>query len=244
MNFRQQAVTTANLLLEAASMLENPPSNTADDSAASSNHLQRNRLSLRTSGSRSVQATTSRNVRQFSTGSGDVGVSNFRSASVVDSQSELRSLFNWTAPAGGKRKASHRSASGPFRKKSKAKKVPTWTHTWVCLSGVTHDTVPDANDRITLKIAGLGEKRFALEANATAQEVYDDLVFQYPKLRDAGGFELLRACESGSKELEVIRMPESGYTTEYLKAVIHTAKLYIRPLQTDLSVEPSGADVS
>jgi len=45
-------------------------------------------------------------------------------------------------------------------------------------------------------------------------------------------------------ELEVIRMPESGYTTEYLKAVIHTAKLYIRPLQTDLSVEPSGADVS
>jgi len=96
-------------------MLENPSSNTADDSAASSNHLQRNRLSLsRASGSRSVQATTSRNVRQLSTGSGDVGVSNFRSASVVDSQSELRSLFNWTAPAGGKRKASHRSASGPF----------------------------------------------------------------------------------------------------------------------------------
>lgn len=55
---------------------------------------------------------------------------------------------------------------------------------------------------------------------------------------------MLRACESGSKDLQVIRMPESGYTTDYLKAVIHTAKLYIRPLQTDLSVEPKGAEVS
>lgn len=163
-NFRQQAVTTANLLLEAASMLESAPSNTTNNSAASTNHLQRNRLSLRSSGSRPLRTTGPRNERQPSSSSGEMRRSDFRSASVTDSHSELRSLFNWTVPAGGTRKASHRSASDPFRKKSKAKKVSTWTHTWVCLNGVTHDAVPDANDRITLKLAGLREKRFALEA--------------------------------------------------------------------------------
>lgn len=61
--------------------------------------------------------------------------------------------------------------------------------------------MPDASNRVTLKLAGLGEKRFALEANATAQDVYDELVFQYPKLKEAGGFELLRTCKSGSKDL-------------------------------------------
>ena len=46
------------------------------------------------------------------------------------------------------------------------------------------------------------------------------------------------------------RLPIGGYTTEYLKAVINNAKLYIRPLQTDLNVDQisesssSGCDVS
>ena len=104
------------------------------------------------------------------------------------------------------------------------------------MSGRRDDTVPDATDRVTLKLAGLGEKRFALDRNATAQDVYDSLEFQYPKLMNGGGFELLRACEGGSKELEVLPIPVGGYTTEYLKAVINNAKLYIRPLQTDLSL--------
>lgn len=49
-------------------------------------------------------------------------------------------------------------------------------------------------------------------------------------------------CEGGSREVPI---PASGYTVDYLKAVIHSAKLYIRPLQTDLSVEQcsSGSEV-
>ena len=53
---------------------------------------------------------------------------------------------------------------------------------------------------------------------------------------------LLHTCEGGSRELELVRMPATGYTTDYLKAVIHTAKLYIRPLQTNLGLEQCSSD--
>ena len=275
--FRQRAVATANLLLEAASILETPRSNDAmnTDGGSSANSL-RTRLSLRDRGSGSRPTATGFRLRTRSLGSGsthsgshptqDPGSLNlgaFRSSSSCrirrsddrarspsadrgNADTELRSLFNWTTASkgrGGKRKGSHRSAGGPFRKKAK---VVTWTHSWVCLSTTSDDTIPDASDRVTLKLAGLGEKRFTLDCCATAQELYDVLEYQFPKLKDGGGFELLRTGEGGSRELEVVRMPAGGYTTEYLKAVIHNAKLYIRPLQSDLSVEQcsSGSDVS
>ena len=54
---------------------------------------------------------------------------------------------------------------------TKKKKVPTWTHTFVCLSHTDDDVVPDSQERATLKLAGLGEKRISMLAFATAQEV-------------------------------------------------------------------------
>ena len=75
----------------------------------------------------------------------------------------------------------------------------TWTHTWVCLSHTEDDAIPDVTERMNLKFAGLGERRFAVDAKATAQELYDELEFQFPKLKDGGGFELLRASKGGWK---------------------------------------------
>ena len=48
------------------------------------------------------------------------------------------------------------------------------------------------------------ERQFAVDAKANAQELYDELKFQFPKLKDSGGFKLLRASKSGWKGLEVI----------------------------------------
>ena len=98
--------------------------------------------------------------------------------------------------------------------------------------------LPDCNERALLQIAGLGEKRVTILANSEAPEVYEELVVAFPKLSNAGGFELMRVPEGGSKQLEVIAAPETGYTVSYLKAVIHHAKIYIRPLQRDLCLEP------
>jgi hypothetical protein len=74
----------------------------------------------------------------------------------------------------------------------------------------------------------------------TAQE----LMYQLEaKLIDGGGFELMRAEEGGSRELQPIEMPAGGYTCEYLKAVAHSAKVYIRPLQADLNMDPCAQEV-
>lgn len=153
---------------------------------------------------------------------------------------ELRGLFNWTASRAigtGKRR------KGTPVAKSKRKKLPSWTHTYVCLAQPDCDTVPDSHHRGILKLAGLGEKRFSVDLYSTAQQFYDDLLSQYPKLREGGGFELLRVTEGGSRDLEIIKVPDGGYTTVYLKAVVHSAKLYIRPLQKALDLQPQTLEV-
>ena len=79
---------------------------------------------------------------------------------------ELQGLFNWNC------RSTKSKAPSPFGRSKKKKRGHTWTHTWVCMSGIADETVPDANERVTLKMAGLGERRFA---TASAQDLYDEL---------------------------------------------------------------------
>ena len=147
-------------------------------------------------------------------------------------QVNMLSMFNWNKS----------SSVGRLRKsRGTKKKLPTWTHTFVCLASVSQETVPDGQERSELQIAGLGEKRITLNAYADAQDIYHEL-YQFPRLMEGGGFEMLRVPEGG-KGLNVISSPESGYTVSYLKAVVHHAKIYIRPLQKDLSLEPANEPV-
>ena len=54
---------------------------------------------------------------------------------------------------------------------------------------------------------------------------------------------MLRTEEGCPRDLATIPIPDGGYTVDYLKAVVHNAKIYIRPLQSDLSLDPRPADV-
>lgn len=83
---------------------------------------------------------------------------------------------------------------------------------------------------------GLGEKRISLSAYGDAQDMYHELTFQFPKVCNAGGFELLRVPEGG-KQLDVLASPANGYTVSYLIALVHHAKIFVRPLQKDLSLD-------
>ena len=74
-----------------------------------------------------------------------------------------------------------------------------------------------------LQIAGLGEKAIQLAIDSNANDVYYEILANFPKLQDCGGYELLGSHAKGSKLLEVIQIPPSGYTTAYLKAVVHNA---------------------
>ena len=72
---------------------------------------------------------------------------------------------------------------------------------------------------------------------AEAWEINDELLYKFPKLKNGGGYEHFRLPETGGKVLDVIAMPKGGYTTAYLKAVVHHAKIYICPLQCDLNLD-------
>lgn len=148
-----------------------------------------------------------------------------------DQKSKLSPFFDWTSKE--RRKG-----------KTKKKKVPTWSHTFVCLSSTSQDTIPDSQERAQLQIAGLGEKKISMSLNADAHDICFSLCEHYPKLSGGGGFEFMRVPEGGGKMLDVIASPDSGYTVSYLKAVVHHAKIFVRPLQQDLSLDPDDHEVS
>lgn len=79
--------------------------------------------------------------------------------------------------------------------------------------------------------AGLGEKKLVLVKNKDAEYLRDALLEHYPKLKDGGGYELMRS--SSRILLETISIPSFGYTTHYLsdESGLGSAICYIRPLQ-------------
>lgn len=134
----------------------------------------------------------------------------------------------------GKRKGG--TLKTPSKRQVKKRKVPTWTHTFVCLANKDQECIPEAGERAELHLAGLGEKKIQLTSDSDANDIHFEFLEQFPKLSSGGGYELLRS-ERGQKPLVVIDVPTSGYTVSYLKTVAHNAKIYIRPLQRDLSIE-------
>ena len=52
----------------------------------------------------------------------------------------------------------------PLSTSGRSKNKLKWSHTFVCLSKVDHSHIPDVNERVKLKLAGLGEKNFAVFA--------------------------------------------------------------------------------
>ena len=85
-----------------------------------------------------------------------------------------------------------------------------------------------------LEEAGLGEKIIKVP-DVECDEFNDIILTAYPKLRGAGGYELLR-CKPNSRDLISIGERISS-SPKLLKRRIGNGKVYIRPIQWDLSVE-------
>lgn len=117
-----------------------------------------------------------------------------------------------------------------------------WQHDFVCLSSTTDSRVPSNIDKADLIRAGLGLKQLQLFLHGDSSDFYDDIIQAYPKLTMGGGFELLRSCDGNTKLLAVIPPPSGGYTVSYLKSIMGQAKVYIRPLQQNLSMEVLQCD--
>lgn len=69
-------------------------------------------------------------------------------------------------------------------------------------------------------------------------EFHEEIMSAFPKLSEGGGYELLRTQPNNNRELCVIPPKCGGYAVEYLKNVVSQAKIFIRPIQKDLSLTP------
>ena len=78
-------------------------------------------------------------------------------------------------------------------------------------------------------------KKLSLSQTNDSDDVHFYIMEAFPRLKDAGGYELLRA--TNGRLLEVIPLPPDGYSVAYLKDVAQQAKIYIRPIQKNLPLE-------
>ncbi|XP_039523838.1 uncharacterized protein LOC120476763 [Pimephales promelas] len=116
----------------------------------------------------------------------------------------------------------------------------TYTHKFFCLSGRRDCKVPQLWEKMDLECSGLGEKKIVFpDKHCTSEEFKSTLLMEFPKLKDGGGFELLRPYgATRTKTLQVVPCPSEGYTPHYLQDTIgiHAAIVYVRPLQKDLDM--------
>ena len=116
----------------------------------------------------------------------------------------------------------------------------TWTHEFFCLATCCQTHCPSRTEKLELQDAGLGRKKICFHSKATGKEFSKKLTEHFPKLSDAGGFELLR----NGQPMVVIKPPGSGYSVPFLRdnSGLGQAICYIRPLQKDLALDENVSD--
>ncbi|XP_061171879.1 uncharacterized protein LOC133181380 [Saccostrea echinata] len=126
----------------------------------------------------------------------------------------------------------------------------TWTVTVVCLADKEALKVPSSSEKDILFKAGLGTRKIQFlssdkEADVLQRITSDKLTedgqtFGFPQLNKCGGFELLK-CKQNCRELSLI---DCEWSVSQLKAYLGSqTKLYIRPVQTNLSTESIDKNV-
>ena len=117
-------------------------------------------------------------------------------------------------------------------------KRETWTHEFFCLADRNQTVAPGKGQKERLQDAGLGRKKICFHYKATSGEVKAKLEETFPKLREGGGFDILRRGPTAN-DLTLIRPPASGYSVPFLRdsAGLGQAIAFIRPLQVNLNTD-------
>ena len=115
------------------------------------------------------------------------------------------------------------------------KKEKTVTRKFVCLADKTQADVPTVQEKRELFQGGLGEKKIALPVDSEFPRLHVVLVDSFPRLADAGGFELMYA-EPGKRDLHVIPTGPQGNTVAYISQFIGQGRVYIRPIQCNIDI--------
>ena len=86
----------------------------------------------------------------------------------------------------------------------------------------------------------LGKRKITFQAKANALDLKIKLAALYPKLKDGGGFDILRRGVQAS-ELIMIKPPRYGYSAPFLRDIggLGQAVAFIRPIQCNLNATSS-----
>ncbi|KAK1175612.1 hypothetical protein AOXY_G286 [Acipenser oxyrinchus oxyrinchus] len=118
----------------------------------------------------------------------------------------------------------------------------TFTHKFCCLSGKDDSVIPTRKGKDNLLLAGLGEKKITFQnKDCSPEEFTAELMENFPKLRDGGSYELIRAVGSTRcTSLSVILCPDEGYSPSFLRSPeygVGSATIYVRPLEQNLNMD-------
>ena len=125
--------------------------------------------------------------------------------------------------------------------------LETWTHDICVLGRCDENVTPDRQRMDVLMQAGLGKMKLVFPNNKASHiEVYNFLEETFPRLRDGGGIEVLRAVGGGGGQRPLHYVPpgREGYTVVHLRERFSQAAVYIRPLQSDLDESPFSYEVN
>ena len=147
--------------------------------------------------------------------------SSIRSTSIE----EHKRLFGFI-PSKGKR---------PLGKKGKGKRkgATTWKEC-ICLRHTDQTWKPSSEEKIELARIGLGLAEIVFHSDGDAEHIHNVVLQKFPVLESCGGYTLMRLAENSHNMVE-IEGPDSGISVAYLKDILNHAKLYIRPLQKDIT---------
>lgn len=129
---------------------------------------------------------------------------------------------------------------GPSKGKGRARAANAtkpWRKDCICLRDCEQAWKPSSEEKIELARIGLGlRNNVTFINNGDAQHVHEVVLKEFPVLIECGGYTLLRLAENSHSMVE-IEGPDNGVTVQYLKDILNQAKLYIRPLQKDITQE-------
>ena len=154
---------------------------------------------------------------------------------------EFDKLFGYkpdVSASGGRKRTrkSNRSQAAPKRSN-----VKVWKKQAICLRYKGQTKGPDTAEKMALAKVGLGLKELEFNTEGDAMHVHNVLQEAFPSLSECGGYTLHRLA-TNSTDLIQIEAPRGGLRVKYLKDIIKSAKLYIRPLQADI-VDDSNHEV-
>ena len=167
--------------------------------------------------------------------------------------------------SGGRKRKLIGKGPGAVSVRKRSKPLQIWKKEVACLRFTDMLRVPDTKERMLMAKMGLGPTELSFDIEGNEKYLHTKLLKEFPALKDAGGYSLLRP-NTNSHDLLIIEAPKGkavcsvstrsallytacffylcevgGMNIKYLKDILRTAKMYVRPLQRNIEMEAADS---